>query len=154
MAVNQQLTSEERTLLQSFVDMEDISTYADPKKFWAAYAIITQKARALLSESPAPETPQVRCTHASGKHTLETRCTWCNWPSETVTNGPVTPPETGVAPGVLEVGLNVDETMVILNHPKIDQDERGGHILFTAAEARHLGELLLSKAAECRAEKP
>lgn len=61
--------------------------------------------------------------------------------------------ETRAQPGVLEVGLNVEETMVILNHPQIDQDERGGYVLFTAAEARNLGALLLKKADECRSPK-
>ncbi|MFL6600756.1 MAG: hypothetical protein ACJ8R9_05440 [Steroidobacteraceae bacterium] len=47
---------------------------------------------ALQALRSAHETPQVRCTHFSGKHTLQ--CTWCNWPSENVTNGPSKPDET------------------------------------------------------------
>lgn len=70
---------------------------------------------------------------------------WLNVPRGT--------PETGAQSGVLEVGLTADETMVVMNHPQIDQDERGGHILFTADQARNLGELLLKKAGECRAQQ-
>lgn len=58
--------------------------------------------------------------------------------------------ESSLGPGILEVGLTDNETMVVLNHPQIDQDERGGHIVFTPDEARHLGNLLLKKAAECK----
>ena len=37
-----------RNALQVFVDMEDISTYTNATHYWAAYAILTKKARALL----------------------------------------------------------------------------------------------------------
>ena len=43
-------------------------------------------------------------------------------------------------PGFLEVGNDGRE--VILNHPEIEQDERGGHIVFSPSEARMLAELL------------
>lgn len=40
------------------------------------------------NELKANETPQVRCTHFSGKHTMainaegKSYCTWCKWPSQ------------------------------------------------------------------------
>jgi hypothetical protein len=40
--------------------------------------------------------------------------------------------------GFLEVGISDDGREVIVNHPQIDQDERGGWIGFTPAEARAL----------------
>jgi hypothetical protein len=49
----------------------------------------------------------------------------------------------------LEVGFTPDMRHVMVNHPFMVQDERGGHIVFTPAEARALGNLLLRKADEC-----
>jgi hypothetical protein len=50
--------------------------------------------------------------------------------------------------GYLEVGLN-DDLEIVVNHPDLKPDAEGvGHIVFSANQARHLGELLLRKAAE------
>ena len=51
---------------------------------------------------------------------------------------------------VLEVGLSADKREVIVNHPALIHDERGGYIVFSPAQARALAELLLKKAAECK----
>jgi len=51
--------------------------------------------------------------------------------------------------GVLEVGLTSDETSVVLNHPQIEQDEHGGHIIFSPQQAQEFARLLLKKAGEC-----
>jgi hypothetical protein len=47
----------------------------------------------------------------------------------------------------LEVGCDL-YGKVVINHPKIQQDERGGHITFTPQQARHLAKLLVEKADE------
>lgn len=50
----------------------------------------------------------------------------------------------------LEVGLTLDGREVIINHPDLQPDAAGcGHIVFSAAQARHLARLLLRKADEC-----
>jgi len=76
---------------------------------WDLMGDAARELRWVLDEmKPDETTPQVRCTHFSGKHTLETRCTWCNWPSDVATNGP--PDETTDA----EVDTFVDGLMAIL----------------------------------------
>jgi hypothetical protein len=51
----------------------------------------------------------------------------------------------------LEVGLTSDEREVVINHPDLQPDANGvGHIVFSAAQARHLAKLLLRKADECK----
>jgi hypothetical protein len=52
--------------------------------------------------------------------------------------------------GTLEVALNSRETMVVVNHPHIEQDRRGGFIDFTPAEAYDFGRLVIRKAAQCK----
>lgn len=50
--------------------------------------------------------------------------------------------------GHLEVGLN-DKNEIVINHPKMDVDEKGrGFIVFSAKQARHLAGVLLAQAAE------
>lgn len=63
----------------------------------------------------------------------------------------------GVAPSKSTVllparclGLTLDGREVIINHPDLRPDAAGcGHIVFSAAQARHLARLLLRKADEC-----
>lgn len=55
-----------RAALQLFIDIEDISTYAEPTKLWAAYAVLTRKARALLAGSPA----ETSCSTCGGTGTI------------------------------------------------------------------------------------
>lgn len=58
----------------------------------------------------------------------------------------VLPPE-----NYLEVGLTDDSREVVINHPNLHPDANGcGHIVFSAAQARHLARLLIRKADECR----
>jgi hypothetical protein len=49
----------------------------------------------------------------------------------------------------LEVGVSADRREVVLNHPDIAVNEHGGYIVFSPAQARSLGNLLLRKADEC-----
>jgi len=51
----------------------------------------------------------------------------------------------------LEVGLNEDGE-VIINHPNIEQDEQGGHLVFSPAQAENLALQLLKHAATSRME--
>ena len=57
-----------------------------------------------------------------------------------------------VDPGVLDVGLSMDECDVIINHPELtpSPDGRGGHIVFSPQQARDFAALLLRKARECK----
>jgi hypothetical protein len=53
-----------------------------------------------------------------------------------------------IAAGVLEVGTT-GAGEVVINHPDLLPDENGvGHIVFSPAQARRLGNLLLHKADE------
>ena len=52
----------------------------------------------------------------------------------------------------LEVGTD-DGGNVVVNHPAIDQDENGGHIVFTPDEADNLALLLLKMSRRARLEK-
>jgi hypothetical protein len=59
---------------------------------------------------------------------------------------------TEVACGVLEVGLN-KQNEVVINHPDLKPDENGvGHIVFSIPQAKNLSRLLLSKAQEAQRE--
>lgn len=52
--------------------------------------------------------------------------------------------------GLLEVGLSVDGTEIIINHPDLQPDANGcGHIVFSPDQARALARILLKKANEC-----
>jgi hypothetical protein len=50
---------------------------------------------------------------------------------------------------MLEVGLTPDGREVIVNHPELIPDERGGHIVFSPSQAIAFAELLIKKAMEC-----
>lgn len=86
------------------------------------------------------ETPQVRCTHESGKHTLQLQCTWCNWPLEEITYGPSTPtpPETNDPPKELHALLV----------SMVDALDKGSTIESTSYYHAQLKELLAAKAVE------
>ncbi len=47
----------------------------------------------------------------------------------------------------LEVGTN-DRGEVVINHPMLQQDEDGGHLVFSPRQARSLADTLYKKAAE------
>jgi hypothetical protein len=50
--------------------------------------------------------------------------------------------------GILEVGVN-EQNEVVINHPDLEPDENGvGHIVFSPAQARHLAMILNEKAAD------
>jgi hypothetical protein len=50
----------------------------------------------------------------------------------------------------LEVGHTPDLREIIVNHPFIEQDARGGHLVFSPEQARRFARLLLRKADECK----
>ena len=53
----------------------------------------------------------------------------------------------------LEVGTN-GAGEVVINHPDLQRDEHGvGHIVFSVEQARSLGNLMLSKAADAAVER-
>lgn len=54
------------------------------------------------------------------------------------------------APGTLIVGHDPERNEVVVNHPEIRPNAKGaGYIGFSAAEARHLAELLIKNAERC-----
>lgn len=58
-----------------------------------------------------------------------------------------------IAKNTLEVGTN-GAGEVVINHPDLQPDEHGvGHIVFSVEQARSLGNLMLSKAADAAVER-
>jgi hypothetical protein len=49
----------------------------------------------------------------------------------------------------LMVGLTPDEREIVVNYPDKADASGWGHLVFSAAQARHLAKLLLRKADEC-----